>query len=124
MTNHQTSKKYDLETRTKSYARNVIAFSNSLNKTIVNQELIKQLIRSAGSIGANYIEANEALSKKDFVMRIRICRKEAKEATFWASLIGSQNEVLAKRCQPLADEADQLMKIFAAILLKTKDSIG
>ncbi len=121
MENQKNLKQYDLEERTRKYAREVINFANNLSKSIVNQELIRQLIRSAGSVGANYIEANEALSKKDFVMRIRICRKEAKESSYWANLIGSQNEGLAKKCEPLADEADQLMKIFAAILLKSNN---
>jgi len=79
MTENQNSKRYDLEERTLNYARRTIEFVNELPKTLTNNEVIKQLVRSAGSVGANYIEANESLSKKDFIMRVKICRKEAKE---------------------------------------------
>ncbi len=79
MTKIQNSKQYDLEDRTLELAKHVRRFVRKLAKTSANTEDSKQLIRSSGSVGANYIEANEALSKKDFVMRIKICRKEAKE---------------------------------------------
>ena len=79
--------KYDLEERTMKFARRVRQFVKSLPRTISNREDIAQLIRSSGSIGANYIEANESLSKKDFLMRIKICRKEAKESKYWLLLI-------------------------------------
>ncbi len=76
-------KKYDLEDRTFNFAKSVRALVKKLTKTIGNIEDGKQVIRSSGSVGANYIEANESLSKKDFVMRIKICRKEAKESRYW-----------------------------------------
>ena len=75
-------KQYNLEKRTADFARNIRSFVRSLPRTISNIEDIKQLVRSSGSVGANYIEANESLSKKDFVMRIKICRKEAKESEY------------------------------------------
>jgi four helix bundle protein len=75
-------KHYDLEERTLKYTKNVILFTNLLPKTPANTEIIKQVIRSSGSIGANYIEANESLGKKDFAMRIRICRKQSKETVY------------------------------------------
>jgi four helix bundle protein len=78
MTEMQNQKQYDLEERTLEFAKNVITFTKVLPRTVANRELVKQLVRSCGSVGANYIEANESLSKKDFVMRIKICRKEAK----------------------------------------------
>lgn len=68
----ESTKKYDLEDRTFNFTKDVIAFINLLPKDLTNNELSKQLIRSAGSVGANYIEANESLSKKDFLMRIKI----------------------------------------------------
>ena len=77
------AKQYDLEDRTLAFARNVRAFVKKSHKTIANIEDGKQLVKSSGSVGANYIEANEALSKKDFIMRIKICRKEAKESRYW-----------------------------------------
>lgn len=79
------------------------------------------MIRSSGSIGANYTEANEALSKKDFIMRIKISRKEAKESSFWLRLIdiGASQE-LEKERQALNKEANELMNIFGAILRKSE----
>ncbi|OHB47384.1 MAG: hypothetical protein A2106_00280 [Planctomycetes bacterium GWF2_40_8] len=74
------SKQYDLEERTFQFAKNVSLYVKKFTRTISNMEYGKQVIRASGSVGANYIEANEALSKKDFVMRIKICRKEAKES--------------------------------------------
>jgi four helix bundle protein len=87
MTKIQNTKQYDLEDRTLHFAKQVIDFISKLPKTLSNNEVSKQLIRSAGSVGANYIGANESLSKKDFVMRIKICRKEAKESRYWLKLI-------------------------------------
>ena len=78
----QNSKRHDLEDRTLRFAKHVIAFVNEFPKTLSNIEISKQLIRSAGSIGANYIEANESLGRKDFLMKIRIARKEAKESRY------------------------------------------
>ena len=74
------SKQYDLEERTFQFAKNVSLYVKKFTRTISNMEYGKQVIRASGSVGANYIEANEALGKKDFVMRIKICRKEAKES--------------------------------------------
>ncbi|MGR3294111.1 MAG: four helix bundle protein [Candidatus Scalindua sp.] len=72
------SKQYDLEERTFQFAKSVSLYIKKFSRTISDIEYGKQVIRASGSVGANYIEANEALSKKDFVMRIKICRKEAK----------------------------------------------
>ena len=79
-------KKYDFEERTFAFARNVIEYVRNLPKGIAYSEIGKQLVRSAGSVGANYIEANESLSKKDFVMRVKISKKEAKESHYWLRL--------------------------------------
>ena len=92
MTKNRNSKPYDLEDRTLAYARRVRAFVKKLSRTTANIEDIKQLVRSSGSVGANYIEANESLSKKDFIMRIKICRKEAKESRYWLRLIDTNDE--------------------------------
>ena len=87
MTEIQNSKQYDLEDRTLKFAKKVRSFVKKLNKTLANIEDSKQLVKASGSVGANYIEANEALSKKDFLMRIKICRKEAKESRYWLRLV-------------------------------------
>ena len=120
MTEYRKSKQYDLEERTFTLAKNVIEFVNTLPKTVANLEIIKQVIRSSGSVGANYIEANEALSKKDFAMRVKICRKEAKESRYWLRLIEIRGEDTEKRRDLLIHEATELMKIFGAIVEKTK----
>lgn len=112
---------YDLEERTFRFAKEVIKFTAILPKTIPNVEIIKQVVRSAGSIGANYIEANEALSKKDFSMRIKICRKEAKETCFWLKLIQTKAENEDSSRQILVREATELTKIFGAIVVNIGD---
>lgn len=103
--------KYDLENRTLLFAKNIIAFTHTSPKSIANIELVRQVTQSAGSVGANYIEANEALSKNDFVMRIKICRKEAKETGYWLQLTSILNKELLQ-------EARELTKIFGAIVEK------
>lgn len=113
-------KRYDLEERTLRFAKEVIKFVNTLPKSISNIEISKQLIRSSGSVGANYIETNEALGKKDFKMRIKICRKEAKESIYWLKLIEVKNRDRETNRQQLIDEATQLTKIFSSILEKSK----
>jgi four helix bundle protein len=119
MTETPKVKQYDLEDRTLAFTKDIISFINKLSKTLTNVEISKQLVRSAGSVGANYIEANESLSKKDFIMRIKICRKEAKESRYWLKLISCNNA--SKRVQSdLINESTELMKIFGAILEKSK----
>jgi four helix bundle protein len=112
------NKPFDLEERTEEFARMVRQFVKYIPKTIANLEDGKQVVRSSGSVGANYIEANEALSKKDFLMRIKICRKEAKESRYWLKLIDSGQELEKDRLK-LVQEAGELMNIFGAILQKT-----
>jgi len=91
MSEIQNTKHYDLEERTFLFAKNVRSFVRKLPKTIADIEDGKQLINASGSVGANYIEANESFSKKDFVFRIKICRKEAKESRYWLRLVFIEN---------------------------------
>ena len=92
-----------------------------MSKTTANIEDSKQLIKSSGSIGANYIEANEALSKKDFVMRIKICRKEAKESRYWLKLVDTgENKELEQERKALENEANELTHIFGSIVTKSE----
>ncbi|MCL4467587.1 MAG: four helix bundle protein [Deltaproteobacteria bacterium] len=123
MTDIQNKKQYNLEERTFDFTKRAIEFVNKLQKTLPNIEIAKQLIRSAGSVGANYIEANESLSKKDFIMRIKISRKEAKESRYWLKLINCYNKEAEKEQQDLVQEAYELMKIFGAILIKTNSKL-
>ena len=88
---------YDLEERTFQFAKSVRLFTKTLPKTISNVEDGKQVIRSSGSVGANYREANESLSKKDFLMRVKISRKEAKESAYWLRLIHETNNLKERR---------------------------
>jgi four helix bundle protein len=110
------TKQYDLEIRTFEFAKNVRLFVKSLIKNISNIEDGKQLIRSSGSVGANYIEANESFSKKDFFMRIKICRKEAKESRYWLQLIDFESS----EKDNLLQEANELTNIFGAIIRNAK----
>jgi len=123
MTENQNSKRYDLEERTHSFAKRVRAFVKTLPKTLSNLEDAKQLIKASGSVGANYIEANEALSKRDFRMRIKICRKESKERCYWLRLMDTGNKAekaeVDKEREQLVQESTELMNIFGAILRKS-----
>lgn len=93
----------------------------NLRKISANIEDGRQLIRSSGSVGANYIEANEALSKRDFIMRIKICRKEAKESRYWLKLIDTQEDLeLGNERKDLEQEARELTNIFGSILRKSE----
>jgi four helix bundle protein len=113
--------KFDLEERTLEFARRVRSFVKTLPRTIANVEDVKQLVRASASIGANYIEANESLGKRDFLMRIRISRKEAKGSSFFLRLLdtGDHPDVATERAA-LLGESIELMKIFGAILRKSE----
>jgi len=119
MINTQGSKRFDLEERTFIFAKKVREFVKILSKIQSNFDDSDQLIRSSGSVGANYIEANESLSKKDFFMRIKICRKEAKESKYWLNLICTNNQPELERSREiLINEAGELTKIFGSIIVK------
>ena len=105
--------------RTKKFAIRIRAYVPNLPKTLVNQEDGRQLVKSSGSVGANYIEAEEALSKKDFVMRIKIARKEAKESRYWLELIEEGREQRDEK-EALIREATELTKIFGSIVQKSQ----
>jgi len=121
MTEIQKTKQYNLEDRTYDFAREVRLLIKMIAKTTSNVQDCMQLARSSGSVAANYIEANESLSKKDFVMRIKICRKEAKESTLWLKLLDTNNQVsLDIERNKLQQESIELMKIFGAILRKSE----
>jgi four helix bundle protein len=114
----QTKKPYNLEDRTLQYTKDVISLVSKTQKSLSNIEIAKQLIRSSGSVGANYIEANESLGKKDFVMHARIARKEAKESRYWLQLIECNGYLQPLRDQ-LIQESTELLKIFSKIIEKS-----
>jgi four helix bundle protein len=110
-------RKYDLEERTAVFAESIRDYCFKLPKNIANSQYIPQLIRAGSSPGANYIEANESLGTKDFKMKIKICRKEAKETSYWLRLITIGEDLsLEGERQTLRQEAKELVLIFTAIL--------
>lgn len=117
----QKPKQYDLEEKTLNFAKDITDYVNRLPRTIPNIENSKQLVRAGGSVGADYdyIEANESLSRKDFVMRIKISRKEVKESRYWLELTKPRIEYLTEK-EKLIKEATELMKIFGSIVEKSK----
>ena len=115
------AKPRDLEDRTFQFAQLVRTFVKQLPRTVSNSEDVRQLVRASGSVAANWIEADEALSKKDFLMRVKICRKEAKESRLFLRLVeaGSTKATLATR-DGLATEARELVLIFSSIISKSE----
>ena len=114
------AKPRDLEDRTFEFAQSVRAFVKQLPRTVSNTEDVRQLVRASGSVAANWIEADEALSKKDFLMRVKICRKESKESRLFLRLVDaglSKNNLSAR--ETLASEARELTLIFSSIISKS-----
>ena len=108
---------YDLEERTARFGESIIDFVKTLPNDRVNNELISQLVRAGTSVGANYMEADCAESKKDFRHKIAICRKESKESRHWLRMIAKANPNRNGDCKTLASEAQELTLIFSSILL-------
>jgi len=114
------AKKYDLEDHTLLFAKSVRKFIREVPKDICNIEDCKQLVKASGSVGTNYIEANESFSKKDFKFRIKISRKESKESRFWLNLIDTKNDnELESTRVNLIKESTELLKIFSSIFIKS-----
>ena len=105
-----------LEDRTERFALEVREFIRSIPKSIISIEDGKPLVRSSGSVGANYIEACESLSKKDFLLRMKICRKEARESRFWLRMFNRLSGPQAATRDKLIQESTELLKILSAIV--------
>ncbi|HQT92145.1 MAG TPA: four helix bundle protein [Candidatus Kryptobacter bacterium] len=116
---NQKHKPFDFEERALLFAQTVIGFLNRLPKTAANIETSKQLIRSSGAVGANYIEANDSLGKKDLLMRLRIARKESKESRYWLELLECPESSANHRAN-LVNEATELLKILSAMIQKSE----
>ena len=114
--------KYDLEDRSTEFAKRVVHLCRSLPKDSINNRLSGQAVGSAGSVGANYREANDALGKKDFIFRLKIARKEAKEIMHWLELIEEANPELKSRMQELKQEARELKNILSEIIKKAENN--
>lgn len=111
---------YNLEKRTFVFARDCRFLVRDLKSTISNIEDGKQLVKSSGSVGANYIEGNEKLGDKDLKFRLRIARKEAKESEYWLRLLKEFNESENDRIENLRNKANEIRKILSAIINKLK----
>ncbi|MBE0430350.1 MAG: four helix bundle protein [Dehalococcoidia bacterium] len=114
-------RRYDLEERTAQFGEAIIELARSLPPDAVNTPLISQILRAGTSVGANYMEADGAESRKDFRHRISICKKEAKETRHWLKMIGHANPGSRDKCQALLREAHELTLIFSSILLPRKE---
>lgn len=114
------NKTFNLEIRTFEFARDCRFLVIDLKKSISNIEDCKQLVRSSGSVGANYIEGNEKLGPKDLKFRIKISRKEAKESEYWLKLLKELNQNESERIEKLIIEAGEIRKILSAIINKLK----
>ena len=113
----------ELSERTFGFARDVRKAVNQLPKTLSAREDSKQVIRSSGSVAANYLEAQEGLSRKDFFYRLKVCRKEARESQLWLELLAEDGgETVSERLDRLIDEANQLTRIFSSIVKKQDES--
>jgi four helix bundle protein len=112
---------YDLEARTTQFGKTIIIFVKTLKVTIINQNIISQVLRSATSVGANYREANAASSKKDFRNKIHICRKEIQETEHWLELLAEAESDKKSKIRDLWKEAHELTLIFNKISSSTKN---
>jgi len=111
----QASNNYDLSERTAKFGESVIVFCKNINQDTINRPIINQLIRSATSVGANYMEANGASSRKDFANKIFICKKEAQESKHWFRMFSQCNPEKRDELEKLWQEAQELTMIFQKI---------
>lgn len=118
--NPNNKKIYNLEERTAKFGEDIIDFAKQIPRTPITISLITQLVRSATSIGANYMEADGAESKKDFKYKISLCKKEAKETKHWLRMIARTGPNKKNKCRRLWQEAQELTLIFSSILLSKK----
>ena len=113
----------ELSERTYWFARDVRKAVNQLSRSLSVTEDSKQVIRSSGSVAANYLEAQEGMSRKDFFYRLKVCRKEARESQLWLELLTEDVDAsLAEEMDRLIDEANQLTRIFSSIVKKQDDA--
>ena len=113
---------YDLRERTAKFGETIINFAKTISENSVTRPLISQLVRAGTSVGANYCEADDASTKKDFIYKIGICRREIKETKHWLRMIIIAVNPLSQGAQPLINEAQELTLIFSAIINKSKNS--
>lgn len=119
MTKRQ-NRPYNLEERTLEFAKGIIRLCKKLPRNIINMKLIGQLIDASSSIGANYREANEKLSKKDFTYRMKITRKECKESSYWLELLKEANRKFKEEVDGFIGKSQELRSIFTSIIDKSR----
>ncbi len=112
---------YDLEERTAKFGEDIIDFAKKIPQNPVTISLISQLVRAGTSVGANYCEADNACSKKDFVNKIAICRKESRETNHWLRMVIRAVPSLKEEAAKLMKEAQELNLIFASIINKCRN---
>jgi len=117
------SNNYDLEERTAKFGEDIIVFCRKLKVDIISEPIIKQIIRSATSIGANYMEANGASSKKDFANKIYICKKEAQETKHWLRMLSNCYPDKIEQLRSLWQESQELTLIFQKIVSTIKNKV-
>jgi len=118
--NPNSKKRYNLEERTAQFGEAIIELVKTFPQNPINSPLVSQIVRAGTSIGANYMEADGAESKKDFQHKISICKKESKETKHWLRMIAKANPGRRDECQKLSREAQELTLIFSSILLSKK----
>jgi four helix bundle protein len=115
---------YDLEERTAKFGEKIIKFSNKIEKTLVSRPIIVQLVKSGTSVGANYMEANGASSKKDFKNKIYICKKEAQETKHWLRMLLVCLPELKEEIKAIAQECQELILIFGKITSTLRNELN
>jgi len=118
--NKRPNKTYDLEKRTLEFAKGILKLCKKITRDVISVRVVRQLVNSSGSVGANYREANEAVSKKDFVHRMKITRKECKETSYWLELLKEVASPNINEIENFMEESKELRNIFTAIINKVK----
>jgi four helix bundle protein len=123
MINNQGSKKrYDLEARTGAFGEAIVKLAKKLPENSVTRSLISQLVRAGTSVGANYCEANDALTRKDFAHKIGLCRKESRETKHWLRMTAVSCPVFKEEANILWQEAQEINLIFSSIIIKLREN--
>ncbi len=120
---NENTRKYDLQERTAKFAENIIILSRKIKIDSINRDIISQVIKSAGSIGANYCEATEAESKKDFIHKVSIAKKEIKETQHWLRLLAKANPDQRESLVKLWKESEELLLIFSKTISTSRKNI-
>ena len=113
--------KFELEERVEKFGENIINLSKKVKLTTFTRSIVEQLIRSGTSVGANYFEANGASSKKDFINKVHISKKEAKETQHWLRMVSKADESVIEEARLLYKESQELAMIFSTIITNTKN---